>query len=80
MSEGKKEIFTFKYDDDKPAEDTIDIEVGEIKVIKDKEICLTCSGVRRMVWAEMEGNHKVIKKACLYCLTRIHTENNRNDP
>lgn len=77
MTEAKKEIFTFKYDE--VQEETV-IKGDEVKVIKDKEICLTCSGVRRIVWAETEGNKKVIKKACLFCLTRVHTHANRLDP
>jgi hypothetical protein len=78
MAEVKKEIFTFKYIEDKTED--LNINIGEAKVIKDKEICLTCSGTRRIVWIEMDGNKKILKKACLFCLTRIHTARNRSDP
>jgi len=74
-----EESFSFKYKIEEPPE--LDINVGEVKVIKDDEICLTCSGVRRIVWAELIGNKKIIKKACLSCLcSRCLTARNREDP
>jgi hypothetical protein len=78
MAEAKKEIFEFKYVEEKDEE--IDINIGEAKVIKDKNICLTCSGTRRIVWIEMDGNKKILKKACLMCLVRCPTAANRADP
>jgi len=49
------------------------------RVVRSKECCLTCGGNKRLQWIEKVDGKKVIKEACLYCITKDHTEANRRD-
>jgi hypothetical protein len=41
--------------------------------------CLTCGGIKRMEWIVKVDGKKEVKRACLYCLCKIHTAQNRLD-
>lgn len=53
--------------------------LGSIRVVRAKQCCLTCGGNKRLQWIERVDGKKLIKEACLYCITKIHTEANRRD-
>jgi hypothetical protein len=59
-----KERFSFKYASN---EEPIN-RWGVTLVTHDKHCCLTCGHNSRIVWIELDGNIKVSKKACLFCL------------
>jgi hypothetical protein len=47
------------------------------RVVKSKECCLTCGGNKRLQWIERVDGKRVVKEACLFCITKIHTAANR---
>lgn len=53
--------------------------MGANRVVKSKECCLTCGGNKRIQWIEKVDGKKVIKEACLFCITKNHTFANRSD-
>jgi len=74
---GKKySTFEVRLDNDKA---TNQKENNTVKVVRSSTCCLTCGGTKRIQWLEKVDGTKVLKEACLYCLTKVHTKANEED-
>lgn len=52
-------------------------KMGTYRVVIAEEICLTCGHRKRMQWVERVDGKRVLKEACLFCITKLHTKANR---
>jgi len=52
-------------------------KMGVFIVVIAEEPCLTCGHYKRMRWVERVDGKKVLKEACLFCITKVHTAANR---
>lgn len=52
-------------------------KMGTYRVVIASEACLTCGHYKRMQWVERIDGKRVLKEACLFCITKIHTAANR---
>lgn len=72
MANRRTTIFTYQ-------DDVVEERDINNRVVRSKQCCLTCGGNKRLQWTERQDGKKVIKEACLYCITKIHTPYNEAD-
>lgn len=53
--------------------------LNSVRVIHAPQCCLTCGGNKHIQWIERVDGKKVVKEACLFCITKIHTAANRRE-
>ena len=73
MANRRTTIFTYQ--------DDVKVENKDVnnRIVKSKQCCLTCGGNKRIQWIERQDGKKVVKDACLYCISRVHTYLNEVD-
>jgi hypothetical protein len=72
MANRRTTIFTYQ-------DEVVEEKEVNNRVVLSKQCCLTCGGNKRIQWVERQDGKKVIKEACLYCITKHHTYANEID-
>ena len=70
----KRRMTTFAFQEEEE-----EVKDADNRIVHSKNCCLTCGGNKRIQWTEKVDGKKVIKEACIYCLTKNHTHSNEVD-